>query len=46
MSAKQREYFAKTVKQVGIWAGSRHLRNRGVPFEQAYEIIFNRKPRK
>lgn len=37
-------YRAK-IKRIGNWAGIRMLKNRGISFEQAYFIMFNRMPR-
>jgi len=33
------------IRRYGPWAGVRHLRNRGVRFEDAYSAVFDRKPR-
>ena len=46
MSAKSREHYTKMVKQIGPYVGVRYLRNKGVSFEDAYEIIFGQAPRK
>ena len=45
MSTKDVSSYRKIVKMIGVWTGARFLRNKGVPFEEAYEIIFGRKPR-
>lgn len=34
------------VKRIGPWAGVRFLRNKGVAFEDAYEIMLGRQPRR
>lgn len=35
----------RALRRYGNWAGVRHLRNRGVPFDDAYQAIFDRPPR-
>lgn len=45
MSAQDVSFYRKKLKQFGAWVGVRYLRNRGIPFEQAYFIVFNRPPR-
>lgn|GEM_PF-3243902 len=45
MSAKDLAFYRSKIKQFGTWAGVRYLRNRGIPFEQAYFILFGRAPR-
>lgn len=44
MSANMRQHYKGMVKKVGTWAGVRYMRNQGVSFEDAYEIIFGFKP--
>lgn len=39
MSAKQRSDYRNMVKRIGPWAGVRYLRNKGVSFGDAYELI-------
>lgn len=39
------EMYRAKVKRMGRWMGVRYLRNRGVAFEHAYFILFNREPR-
>lgn len=34
----------KKVKQYGMWAGVRYMRNQGIAFEYAYFVMFNRFP--
>lgn len=34
----------KAIHMYGPYAGVRHLRNKGVPFEDAYRAVFNRDP--
>lgn len=34
----------QAIKRYGPWSGVRHLRNRGVPFEDAYKALFGRAP--
>jgi len=45
MSAIDLAYYRRKIKQIGTWTGVRYLRNRGIPFEQAYFVIFGRAPR-
>ena len=45
MSAKDLAFYRKKINQMGRWIGVRYLRNRGIAFEQAYFILFNRMPR-
>lgn len=45
MNEQHIKHHSNTVKRVGIYAGSRYLRNQGIPFEIAYMVIFGRKPR-
>lgn len=45
MSQQQRVNYAKKLKMIGPWAGVRYLRNQGVAFDDAYELILGRKPR-
>jgi len=42
MSAKQIIDYRKFIKQIGPWSGVRFLRNQGVCFEDAYEIVLGR----
>lgn len=48
MSAKQYGQMVRKARtlttQLGHRCAAGFLRNRGVSFEQAYEILFNRKP--
>lgn len=37
-------YLRTMVKKIGPWAGVRWMRNRGVSFEHAYFVMFNRYP--
>jgi len=46
MSAQQRENYIRMVKKIGAWSGVRYLRNRGVSFEDAHEIILGFPPRR
>lgn len=39
MSANMRQHYKGMVKKVGTWV--RYMRNQGVSFEDAYEIIFS-----
>lgn len=45
MSQQDITSYREKIKRIGRWAGTRMLRNRGVPFELAYFILFDRKPR-
>ncbi len=36
----------KKIRQIGPWAGVRMMRNRGIPFEDAYLVMFDRSPTK
>jgi hypothetical protein len=45
MSADTIAMYRKKVRQIGNWAGVRMLRNKGIRFEDAYFILFNRQPR-
>lgn len=45
MSQQQRVDYAKMVKRIGNYNGVRYLRNQGVSFDDAYELILGRKPR-
>lgn len=49
MSAKQYGQMTRKArnlaKQLGFRCAAGFLRNREVPFEQAYQILFNRAPR-
>lgn len=36
----------KKIHQIGPWAGVRMMRNRGIPFEDAYRVMFDREPRR
>lgn len=38
------EDISRAVNRFGIYSGVRYLRNKGVPFEQAYFAVFGRKP--
>lgn len=40
------EDMSAAIRKYGLYAGVRHLRNRGVPFEQAYLATFGSKPRR
>lgn len=46
MSVDQVQQARKMVKRIGPWAGVRWMRNRGVAFEDAYFVMFDRRPRK
>lgn len=45
MSASMIDFYRAKLKRMGRWMRPRYLRNRGVAFEHAYFIIFNRQPR-
>jgi hypothetical protein len=45
MSAHDLAFYRKKIKQMGRWTGVRWLRNKGIAFEQAYFILFDRQPR-
>lgn len=45
MSKQDVAFYRKKVKQMGRWTGVRYLRNRGVSFDHAYFILFDRQPR-
>jgi hypothetical protein len=45
MSADQISLYRAKMRRMGRWMFPRYLRNRGVSFEDAYFIIFNRQPR-
>lgn len=37
--------MSSAIRKFGVWAGVRHLKNRGVPFDDAYRAVFGRNPR-
>lgn len=45
MSANMIEMYRAKCRRMGRWMAPRFLRNRGVAFEHAYFILFNRSPR-
>lgn len=45
MSALDLYAYRKKIKSIGAWAGVRMLKNKGVAFEQAYFIMFDRQPK-
>lgn len=45
MSVKFKNRAANIAKTLGYRAAAGYLRNREVPFEQAYEALFGRQPR-
>ena len=45
MSAQDLSFYRKKINQMGRWTGARWLRNKGISFEQAYFILFNRQPK-
>jgi len=44
MSKSMIEHYRKKCKRMGRWMAPRYLRNRGVSFENAYFILFDRVP--
>lgn len=42
MSAKQIIDYKAMVSKIGPWSGIRYLRNQGLRFEDAYEIVLGR----
>lgn len=40
-----KEDMSVVIRKYGAWSGVRHLRNRGVPFDDAYRAVFGRNPR-
>ncbi len=38
--------MSSAIRKFGLYAGVRHLRNRGVPFQDAYIAAFGRMPRR
>lgn len=45
MGATTIEMYRAKCRRMGRWMAPRYLRNRGVAFEHAYFILFNREPR-
>jgi hypothetical protein len=44
MTQSMIEHYRKKCKRMGRWMAPRFLRNRGVSFEDAYFILFDRTP--
>jgi hypothetical protein len=45
MSASVIEMYRAKCRRMGRWMAPRYLRNRGVSFEHAYFILFDRHPK-
>lgn len=45
MSVIDLAFYRRAIRRMGVWAGTRYMRNRGVPFEHAYLVLFGRRPR-
>ena len=46
MTTQTIAYYREQCRRMGRWMAPRYLRNRGVPFEQAYFVIFGQPPRR
>lgn len=46
MSQQTRNDYAAQVKHMGAWMGVRFLKNRGISFEDAHQIVLGRTPRR
>ena len=42
MNLDQVKSYRSKIKQIGTWAGTRMMKNRGVSIENAYFILFDR----